>query len=89
MEPGKARAMSYSGTLRSYASELASGWENKSDAVLPILMDVCQYMEDVEETFLNQSEQALVIRTQVKRLSDKWEQIRLASKLQANDFSKR
>jgi hypothetical protein len=89
MEPGKARAMSYSGTLRNYASELASAWENKSDAVLPILMDVCQYMEDVEETFLNQSEQALVIRTQVKRLSDKLEQIRLASKLQANDFSKR
>jgi hypothetical protein len=45
-------------------------------------------MEDVEETFRNQSEQAVVVRTQVKRLSDKWDNIRLASKLQANDFSK-
>lgn len=88
MEPGKPRCMSYSSTLRSYASELASTWEIKSDAMLPILVDVCQYMEDVEETFLNQPEQALVARSQVKRLSDKWENIQLASKLQANDFSK-
>jgi hypothetical protein len=88
MEPGKARAMSHTSTLRNYASELASSWENTSDAVLPILTDVCQYMEDVEETFRNQSEQAVVVRTQVKRLSDKWDNIRLASKLQANDFSR-
>ncbi|KAF7682317.1 hypothetical protein GT037_001293 [Alternaria burnsii] len=87
MEPGKARAMSHTSTLRNYASELASSWENTSDAVLPILTDVCQYMEDVEETFRNQSEQAVVVRTQVKRLSDKWDNIRLASKLQANDFT--
>ena len=80
--------MSHTSTLRNYASELASSWENTSDAVLPILTDVCQYMEDVEETFRNQSEQAVVVRTQVKRLSDKWDNIRLASKLQANDFSK-
>ncbi|KAF1832571.1 hypothetical protein BDW02DRAFT_502728 [Decorospora gaudefroyi] len=86
MECGKLRAISYSSTIRNYASELASAWENKSDAVLPILMDVCQYMEDVEETFRNSSEQALVVRMQVKRLNDKWENIRLASKLQASDF---
>lgn len=86
MQPLKARAMSHTSTLRNYASELASTWENKTDTVLPILMDVCQYMEDVEETFRNQSEQAIVIRTQVNRLSEKWENIQLASKLQANDF---
>ena len=73
MEPVKARTMTHTSTLRNYASELASSWENTSDAVLPILTDVCQYMEDVEETFRNQSEQAVVVRTQVKRLSDKWE----------------
>jgi hypothetical protein len=88
MQSGKARPMAYTSTLRTYASELASVWETRSDAVLPILMDVCQYLEDVEETFCGQSEQARVVRTQVKRLSDKWENIHLASKLQANDFSK-
>jgi hypothetical protein len=88
MQSSKARCMAYTSTLRTYASELASAWETKSDVVLPILMDVCQYLEDVEETFCGQFEQALVVRTQVKRLSDKWENIHLASKLQANDFSK-
>jgi hypothetical protein len=87
MQSGKVRSMAYTSTLRSYASELASAWETQSDAVLPILMDVCQYLEDVEETFCGRSEQALVVRTQVKRLSEKWESIHLASKLQANDFS--
>ncbi|KAK1909680.1 hypothetical protein P3342_007852 [Pyrenophora teres f. teres] len=85
MQPGKARSMSHTSTLRTYASELAASWENKSDAVLPIMMDVCQYMEDVEETFRNQLEQAVVVRTQVKRLSEKWESIQLAVKLRAND----
>ena len=78
--------MSHTTTVRNYASELASSWENKTDTVLPILMDVCQYMEDVEETFRSQSEQAVVVRTQVNRLNEKWENIRLSSKLQANDF---
>ncbi|KAF2125014.1 hypothetical protein P153DRAFT_300614 [Dothidotthia symphoricarpi CBS 119687] len=86
MEPNKARCLSYSSTLRNYASELASIWEHKSDAVLPILIDVCQFMEDIEETFREQSGQALVTRSQVKRLNDKWEHIRQASKLQATDF---
>lgn len=87
-EPGKARSISYSSTLRTYASELASSWEHKSDAILPILIDICQFTEDVQETFTGQAEQALIVRTQVKRLSAKWDSICLASKLQASDFSK-
>jgi hypothetical protein len=55
--------------------------------VLPILIDVCQFLEDVEESFNDGCEQALVVRSQVKRLSEKWDHIRLASKLQANDYS--
>ncbi|KAF3043632.1 hypothetical protein E8E12_002090 [Didymella heteroderae] len=85
-EPGKARIVSYTSTLRTYASELASSWEHKSDAILPILVDICQFTEDVQETFSGQSDQALITRTQVKRLSAKWDSICLASKLQANDF---
>lgn len=87
-EPGKARSVSYSSTLRTYASELAASWEHKSDAILPILVDTCQFTEDVQETFATHSEQALIARTQVKRLSAKWDSICLASKLQANDFSR-
>lgn len=87
-EPGKARSISYSSILRTYASELAASWEHKSDAILPILVDICQFTEDVQETFVNPSEQALIARTQVKRLSAKWDSICLASKLQASDFSR-
>ena len=87
MEPGKARCLPYSDMLRTYAAELASAWEHKSDGILPILIDVCQYMEDVEETFHGHFEQAQITRSQVKRLNDKWESIRTASKLQVNDFS--
>jgi hypothetical protein len=87
VEPGKSRCISYSTTVRNYSSDLASAWEHKTDAVLPILIDVCQFMEDVEETFQGRCEQGLVVRSQVKRLSDKWDQIRAASKLQANDYS--
>ena len=86
-EPGKARCISYSSTLRTYASELAASWEHKSDAILPILVDICQFTEDVQETFTTQVEQALIARTQVKRLSAKWDSICLASKLQASNFS--
>lgn len=89
MDPGKARPISHSLTLRNYASELASTWETKSDAVLSSLIDVCQFMEDVEETFRHQPEQSLVARTQVKRLNDKLENIRHSPKLQSADFSKR
>ncbi|KAH8729062.1 hypothetical protein GQ44DRAFT_701503 [Phaeosphaeriaceae sp. PMI808] len=86
VEPGRIRSISYSSTFRNYASDLAAAWEHKTDQVLPILIDVCQFMEDVEETFNGRSEQALVARSQVKRLSDKWDHIRSASKLQANDY---
>jgi hypothetical protein len=87
IERGKNRCIPYSDTLRSYASDLASVWEQKSDTVLPVLINVCQFLEDVEETFHDRSEQALVVRSQVKRLSEKWDRICLASKLQAIDFS--
>ena len=87
-EPGRARCMLYSSMLRTYASELASSWEHKSDIILPILVDICQFTEDVQETFASQNEQALIARTQVKRLSAKWDSICMASKLQASDFSK-
>lgn len=87
VESGRTRSISYSSTLRNYASDLATAWEHKTDTLLPILIDVCQFMEDVEETFHGRSEQALVVRSQVKRLGDKWEHIRSASKLQANDYS--
>ncbi|KAJ4346144.1 hypothetical protein N0V95_005647 [Ascochyta clinopodiicola] len=85
-EPCKARCMSYSSTLRGYASELASSWEHKSDAILPIVIDICQFTEDVQETLAGPIEQALIARTQVKRLIAKWDSICLASKLQASDF---
>ena len=88
MEPGRIQSMSYTSALRSYASELASAWEHNTDAVLPFLIDVCQFMEDVDGTFRNHAEQALIARAQVKRLSDKWENIRLTSKHRANNFSK-
>ena len=86
-EPGKARIVPYSSTLRTYASELAASWDHKSDVILPIIVDICQFTEDVQETFAVGSEQALIARTQVKRLSAKWDNICLASKLQASDFS--
>lgn len=88
MDTCRARSIPYSTVVRSYASDLASAWEHRSDAILPILVDTCQFMEDVEETFRNQSEQALAARSQLKRLSDKWDSIWLASKAQANDYSK-
>jgi hypothetical protein len=86
-EPGKTRIVPYSSTLRTYASELAASWDHKSDVILPIIVDICQFTEDVQETFAARSEQALIARTQVKRLSAKWDNICLASKLQASDFS--
>ncbi|CBX90683.1 hypothetical protein LEMA_P057170.1 [Plenodomus lingam JN3] len=86
MNSANPRPSSFPSTLRAYASEIASAWEYKSDVVLPILIDICQYMEDVEETLRDQPEQALIARSQVKRLRDKWESIQAASKLQAKDF---
>ncbi|KAF1998812.1 hypothetical protein P154DRAFT_244687 [Amniculicola lignicola CBS 123094] len=86
LEPGRTRNLAYSSTLRAYASDLASTWEYKSDSLLPILVDTCQFIEDVEETFRSTSEQALVARSQVKRLSDRWESMRSSSKQLGNDF---
>ncbi|KAF2475764.1 uncharacterized protein BDR25DRAFT_322237 [Lindgomyces ingoldianus] len=86
MEISKNRGLSHSVILRNYASELASAWEFKSDSVLLALVETCQFMEDVEETFCNQSEQALVARSQVKRLSDKWDNMRISSQQLAADF---
>lgn len=88
MDLSRSRSMSYSSTLRAYASELASTWEHRSDAILPILIDTCQFMEDIEETFRYPSEQALVAKAQLKRFSEQWDSMRLASKAQANDYSK-
>ncbi|KAF2877566.1 hypothetical protein BDV95DRAFT_480890 [Massariosphaeria phaeospora] len=86
MDPGRTRSIAYSPILGSYASELASTWEHPSDTVLPIIVDTCRFMEDVEETFKCQSEQALVARSQFKRLNDKWDSIKSSSKQQASDF---
>lgn len=88
LELGRPRGMLYSNVLRTYASELASAWDFKSDSMVLTLIETCQFMEDVEETFRNQSEQALVARSQVKRLSDKWDSMRNASNQLPIDFSK-
>jgi len=87
LDTGRPRSLSHSATLRMYATDLASVWEHRSDAILPIIIDTCQFMEDVEETFSGQYEQALVAKAQLKRLSEKWESMRLASKVQASDYS--
>lgn len=84
----KSQCPPFASTMRTHASEIASVWEHKSDVILPTMVEVCQFMEDVEETLRDQPEQALVVRSQVKRLSDKWENIQAASKSQVKDFSK-
>jgi hypothetical protein len=88
LDVGRTRSISYVSTHRTYASELASTWEHRSDAILPILIDTCQFTEDVEETFRNPSEQVLVAKAQLKRLSDRWDQMQLACNAQAVDYSK-
>ena len=88
MEPSRARSLLHSNTLRLYASDLGSAWEYNSDSMLSPLIDVCHFIEDVEETFRTPSEQAMIVKCQLKRLSDKWDGIRMASKQPASDFSK-
>ncbi|KAF2656875.1 hypothetical protein K491DRAFT_353305 [Lophiostoma macrostomum CBS 122681] len=88
LEPGRTRGLVYSRTLRNYASELSAAWEHKTDPVLPALIDTCQFMEDVEETFSARVGQALVAKSQVKRLNDRWESLRNASRNLPNDYSK-
>ncbi|KAF2676421.1 hypothetical protein K458DRAFT_447526 [Lentithecium fluviatile CBS 122367] len=85
-DTGRVRSVSYSITHRTYASELASAWEHRSDAILPILINTCQFTEDIEETFRDLAGQALVAKAQLLRLSEKWDQMRIASKAQANDY---
>jgi hypothetical protein len=87
LDPSKTRGVSYTSTHGTYASELAVAWEHRSDAILPILMDTCQFTEDVEETFRDHSGPALVVKAQLKRLTEKWDQMRIASKAQAVDYS--
>lgn len=82
MDPGKVRSISHSSLLRTYASDLASAQDGKSDAIMPTIVDICHFMEDVEETFHNKAEHVLVARSQVKRLSDMWENIRLTMESQ-------
>jgi hypothetical protein len=88
LDPARTRSMSYSSTHREYALDLASAWEHRSDAILPILIDTCQFTEDIDETFRDRSEMPLVTKAQIKRLSEKWDQLRIASKAQAVDYSK-
>lgn len=87
LDSGRTRSMSHSNTLRLYAKDIVDGaWEHHSDAIVPILIDTCQFMEDVEETFGGQSESALVAKAQLKRLGEKWEQMQTATKAQAGDY---
>lgn len=82
----RSQCSSFSSTMRTHASEIAGFGEHESDGALPTMVGICQFMEDVDETLRDQPEQALVVRSQVKRLSDKWENIQSASKLQTKDF---
>lgn len=88
LDTGRAKSMIFSNTHREYASDLAAAWEHRSDTIVPILIDVCHFTEDVEETFRARSEPAMVTKAQLKRLSEKWDQMRMASKSQALDYSK-
>jgi hypothetical protein len=87
LEPGRTRGLVYSMTLRMYASELSAAWEHQTDSVLPALIDTCQFMEDVAETFSARHGQALVAKSQVKRLNDRWEILRNNSRNQPHDYS--
>lgn len=75
-ESSRVRSFTYSNTLRSYASDLVSAWEYGSDSLIPALIETCQLVEDVHETFRDRSEPALVARSQVKRLKDRWDSLR-------------
>lgn len=87
LDSGRMRCMPHSSVLQMYATDIAATWEHRSDSIIPNLIETCQFMEDVEETFSNQSESALVAKAQLKRLGEKWENMRLISKVQASDYS--
>ena len=79
--------MSHSSTLQMYAKDIVHGaWEHHSDAIVPVLIETCQFMEDVNETFGNQSEPAMVAKAQLKRLVEKWDHLQTAAKAQAGEY---
>ncbi|KAF2734531.1 hypothetical protein EJ04DRAFT_534776 [Polyplosphaeria fusca] len=87
VEAGRTRSTSYSHTHRNYAADLASTpREHESDALLPALVEMCQFFEDVDETFRSTTAEVLVAKSQAKRLSDKWDHIRQSTKQMANEF---
>lgn len=89
LDSSRTRIMSHSNTLRIYANDIGEAvWQHHSDAIVPILVDTCQFMEDVEETFGSQAESALVVKAQLKRLSTKWDHMQATTKAQANDYRK-
>lgn len=88
MEPGKPQGLAYSPTIRKYASEVSHFRDRNSDQILPALVDTCQFLEDVEETFRNRSEQTLVARSQTKRLGEHWDAMRNSLKHLAGEYSK-
>ena len=86
MEPGKPQGLIYTPTIRKYASEVSHFRDRNSDQILPALVDTCQFLEDIEETFRGRSEQTLVARSQTKRLGEHWETMRNSSKYIAGEF---
>ncbi|KAF2188678.1 hypothetical protein K469DRAFT_724572 [Zopfia rhizophila CBS 207.26] len=86
MEISRSRPPYFSPSLTEYASELAHALDYRSDLILPAIIQVCQYMEDIEETFHSHCEPALVAKSQVKRLGDQWDSLRNSSKQLAIDF---
>jgi hypothetical protein len=87
-EPSRQRACLFTHTHRNYAMELASAREHRTDALLPALIDMCQFLEDVDDSLRGSTETALTVRSQMKRLNDKWDNARQATKHLATDFSK-
>jgi hypothetical protein len=87
LEPDRTRGLSYSSTLRTYAAELASAWEFESDSMLSSLLETCQFLEDVQETFKSRSDKARVVRSQMKRLTDKWDSLQASTKQLPTEFS--
>ncbi|KAF1968204.1 hypothetical protein BU23DRAFT_572572 [Bimuria novae-zelandiae CBS 107.79] len=87
LDSSRVRSIPYSNTLRAYARDIQEGaWEHHSDTIVPFLIDTCQFMEDVDETFGSRSEPALVAKSQLKRLSEKWDHMYGATKAQASDY---
>lgn len=86
LETGRARSLSHSSTLQIFARDIAETWEYRSDAIVPILIDTCQFLEDIEETFGSQPVPASVAKAQLKRLNEKWDHMQAATKAQANEY---